>query len=209
MQRHPVDQVRQLAQASPDSWDDVTILEDHALDVAPSASGSSDPSPEGERLSWAEDHSVQRSRGNLEVFYLVPLHPHRVTGERADQGCSVFKHRVPQQIPRISAQSLRPGASGDIFEWCSRIFRRGIGISIIWWANKNPQAICPAFSSPFWQLVSRPGFTVGKGHRLDLEQYPVAPGASLSTYQGRKGLHCRHWLPRLPQRRRRKSRSAP
>ena len=99
VQCHPVDQVRQLAQASPDPWDDVTILEDHALDVAPSASGSSDPSPEGERLSWAEDHSVQRSRGNLEVFYLVPLHPHRVIGERTDQGCSVFKHRVPQRIP--------------------------------------------------------------------------------------------------------------
>ena len=85
MQDHPVQQVRELADAAADPRLGLAVRQPHAFQITLAAGRVADDLVERERLAGADQQAVDLCAGELQVRDLVVLHPHLGLAELSQQ----------------------------------------------------------------------------------------------------------------------------
>lgn len=94
VERHPEDQVRQLAQPAPDARAERAAKKHDAVEIPLAARRMPDQPPVTERLAGTQDHAVEVCGGQPEVgdFVILVLHVHVL--QLAQQRCPVSEMQV-------------------------------------------------------------------------------------------------------------------
>lgn len=135
VERHPEDQVRQLAQASPDARTEGSAEEDDAVEIPLAARRTPDQPPIAERFAGTQNHAVETCGGQAEVDDLVVLVLHVHVFQFAQKRRAVAKMQVgtprsrgfpgeaqSAEVPRSIAQERIPKAAAP--EAQPRTFQR-------------------------------------------------------------------------------------
>lgn len=98
MQRHPVDQIRQLAETASRSGPEAAIMQNHSIQITLPAGRLADTPPIGESLAGTDDESVKLGNSQAQIRYFIILQLHIDITQAPKQRCGMAGRLIRQSF---------------------------------------------------------------------------------------------------------------